>query len=210
MACSNSASIRFQPTLHLGSAIAVLIHGAPSEAGARDALASTALRHATGRPDIAIGRRPSGRPSLAPPHCSLGVSLSRRRSLLLAGFSPERAVGVDLEIADEGTSVDYTRLSRDHFARDEAEICAALPVAGARDLFFRLWVAKEAVLKATGRGIVDGMHWPDLAGQVTALREGGAVIEHLGSRRIAVATDRRCIAAGLSAYCALAVLDIAP
>lgn len=198
--------VRFQTVLQAGTAIAVLIHDAPAETVDRDALASASLQQVTGRSDILIGRRPSARPCLAPPHCKLGVSMSKRGPVLLAGYSSDAPIGVDLEIDDGTSSLDPVRLARDHFACDEADAVAAVPASDARDLFLKLWVAKEAALKATGRGIVDGLHHPNLATQVVALRSAPAVIEIPSQHGITFAITRITLVADRSAYCALAVL----
>jgi 4'-phosphopantetheinyl transferase len=44
------------------------------------------------------------------------------------------------------------------FTRDESAALQALPVGQREDAFVRLWCAKEAVLKAHGRGIAFGLH----------------------------------------------------
>jgi 4'-phosphopantetheinyl transferase len=138
------------------------------------------------------------------------VSLARRRSLMLAGFSPTARVGVDLEIADTGTNIDPVRLAVDHLSTGEAARIAAAPPPEARDLFLRLWVAKEAVLKLTGRGVYDGMHKPDLALALDRLRQDGAEVElpspdEQGALRLAVC---RLAGPGSSAcYGSLAVVS---
>lgn len=195
--------------LAIGPCIAVLVACAGASGEERDTQATAALRAVTNDPGIVIARRPSGRPRLLPPHPELGVSLSRRHGLLLAGYSPHGAVGVDLEVAAPG--LDAPRLAADHFSPAEARAIAnaATPTSGL-DLFLRLWVAKEASLKAAGRGIYDGAEEPCLAAHLTALTCDAAVIAlPAGSRvpalRVAVArvpgmwTD--------SAYCALALVD---
>ena len=78
-------------------------------------------------------------------------------------------------------------------------------------MFLRLWVAKEAALKITGRGIYDGLAAPDLSGHIDVLGDDGAVLHlsatatlpalRLATRRVA-ANDRPAI------FCALAVADI--
>lgn len=206
MAQPHGAHVR--TVLRLGAATAVLIGDAPAGAGARDRLAAAVLRQATGRGDITIGRRPSGRPRLDPPYCELGVSLSRRDPLLLAGFAAQAAVGVDLELDDGARSLDAAGLARDHFSCDEAAILSDLPSTGTRrDLFLRLWVAKEAALKATGRGVFDGLQQPDLAQHAAALSAGDAILDaRIGEHRLALAvTIVACPPAGL-AYCALALV----
>lgn len=163
--------------LAVGDAMAVLVALSASDRQGRDEAAAAALRAATGRGDLAIGRRPSGRPCLSPPYPELGVSLARRGGLMLAAMSPTAAVGVDLEpgLADRG--LDPVRLARDHFSRGEARAISELPPAAARDLFLRLWTAKEAVLKTTGRGVFDGVGEPDLADVLDRLRRCEAAFE---------------------------------
>lgn len=194
--------------LAIGESVAVLVTCHAAE-GDRDALAAAALQAATGRGDIEIGRRPSGRPRLSLPHPELGVSLARRGSLLLAAFSPAGAVGVDLELPDDG--IDPRRLARDHYSSAEANaVGAAATDRARRDLFLRLWVAKEAALKATGRGIYDGADEPDLAHLCDDLMRDGVVVSvGPGSRVPAVrlAVRRVALADGAPAYCALAVLE---
>ncbi len=156
--------------------MAVLRAGLSKQPAEHDHAAMDMLRAATGRGDIVIDRRASGRPRLAPPYPELSVSMSFRDGLLLVGFDPERAVGVDIESGSPGGSFDARRLAHDHFAPAEADAIGALSDAAARDLFLRLWVAKEAVLKLTGRGIYDGVREPDLSGHIEAvLRHGGVI-----------------------------------
>lgn len=196
------------PLLSIGTSVAVLVACGDEPPGVRDRRASAALRALTGDTQIEIARRPSGRPRLAPPHPELGVSLSHRDGLLLAGFSPRAAIGVDLEIGDP--SADPARLARDHFARSEADAVTRLPAAAARDLFYRMWVAKEAALKATGRGIYDGADEPCFTLHLAALANDRGLIavpasSRLPAVRLTVARVVRQGAAPL--YCALAVLD---
>lgn len=171
-------------------------------------IAQAHLRAATGLDDLSISRRPSGRPRLAPPYPELGVSLSARDGLLLAGVSTHAAVGVDLEVDTPG--LDPASLAADHFATGEADAIAAHGPDAARDLFLRLWVAKEAVLKISGRGVYDGLAAPDLSGHLERLADDGAVLHfpatatlpalRLATRRLA--TDGRP-----AIFCALAVAD---
>jgi 4'-phosphopantetheinyl transferase len=49
-------------------------------------------------------------------------------------------------------------LAERFFAPAETEVLAALPAAAQEAAFVRLWCAKEAVLKAHGRGLAFGLH----------------------------------------------------
>jgi 4'-phosphopantetheinyl transferase len=163
--------------LQVGEAVAVLIDIGHVAQGDRDAAASRALRHATARPDVTIGRRPTGRPRLAAPWPELGVSLAVREPLLLAGITPVGRVGVDIEPDADRVVADPCAMARDHFSAGEAAAVAALDVDRARSLFLRLWVAKEAALKLTGRGVYDGLAQPDLAQACGDLARDGVVVQ---------------------------------
>lgn len=198
------------PILRLGPALAVLIEDVPDDAGVRTAVAQSRLRVAAGRPDIVIGRRPSGRPRLALPDPELGVSLSHRRGLLLAAFSPASDIGADLEIASD--DLDPGRLAADHFSPGEADAIARLPPGRARDLFLRLWVAKEAALKIIGRGVYDGMAAPELTGRLDDLQIDGAPIPLPATARLpALRLTVGCTttAGGQAVYCGLAAKQAA-
>lgn len=160
--------------LRIGDAIAVLMETAERDRHGRDRAATAALRRLTRRADIAIERRQSGRPRLAPPYPELAVSLARRGHLLLVGFAPVGSVGVDIEPVSAGNVPDPARLARDHLAPAEATAVCALGNDAARLLFLTLWTAKEAALKLSGRGVFDGMRLPDLSAELPAL--GGADI----------------------------------
>lgn len=200
------ATPRFEVVLTVADAIAILVRPMPGGRAERDQIAQTALRTAIQRDDLAIYRRPSERPALRQPYHELGVSLSHRADLLLAGFAPDGAVGVDIEIEDVNGFEPVT-FAADHFSPKEAAAVAALDSATALETCYRLWVAKEAALKISGRGIFDGLDEPDLATQLNLLRTDGATI-HLGAGSrlppIVLTVTRLAGPAGQPVYCALA------
>lgn len=192
--------------LRVGDALAVLLAGIPDAPGERTAAAERALRTATGREDLAVGRRPSGRPRLSPPYPELGVSLSHRVDLLLAAFSPTRHVGVDIEIATPG--LDPKGIAADYFSTAEAGAIAPLAEPEACEAFLRLWVAKEAALKLTGRGIYDGVNEPDLGAQMARLLRDGEAMDVMATPRLPsmrIAVCRIELPARPAIYCGLAV-----
>lgn len=197
---------RFEVVLAVADAIAILVRPRPGGRAERDQIAQTALRTATQRDDLSIYRRPSERPALRQPYHELGVSLSHRADLLLAGFAPNSAVGVDIEIEDVN-GFDPVAFAADHFSTKEAAALAALDGAAALEACYRLWVAKEAALKISGRGIFDGLDEPDLSAQLNLLRTDGATI-HLGAGSrlppIALAVTRLGGTVDQAVYCALA------
>ena len=197
---------RFEVVLAVADAIAILVRPMPGGRAERDQIAQTALREATQRDDLSIYRRPSERPALRPPYHELGVSLSHRTDVLLAGYSPKSAVGVDIEVEDIN-GFEPVAFAADHFSPKEAAAVATFDSAAALEVCYRLWVAKEAALKISGRGIFDGLDEPDLAAQLNLLRTDGTTI-HLGAGSrlppIALAVTRFSNAADQSVYCALA------
>ncbi|MBN9062388.1 MAG: hypothetical protein BGP06_06000 [Rhizobiales bacterium 65-9] len=196
------------PVLALPQASAYLIPGAPRGGRAHYQLASETLSAAAGRA-IAVGRRPSGRPRLDAPDAELGVSLSYRDGALLVGYSPTHQVGVDIEPDDE--ALDVQSLARDHFAPREAVAVASMKsIAAQRDLFLRLWVAKEAVLKATGRGVHDGLDQPDFGGSLAALGADREAVPFDASSRVpagSVIVARVAAADAPALYLALATIN---
>lgn len=154
-----------------------------------------------------VERRASNRPRLVPPWPELGVSLSHRDDLLLVGFSPSRDVGVDLEVFDE--TLDVLQLARDHFAADEYIALADQPETSRHDFFYRLWCAKEAVLKATGRGISDGMQQPNFSQAVDTLLldKAATPVDIAGRWRATVTVSPVTSQQGRRFMAALAVLD---
>lgn len=193
--------------LSIGPAIAVLATDVPDDPVVRTAVAQARLRQATRRGDIVITRRPSGRPRLDPPYPELGVSLSHRGDVLLVAICSAGTVGCDVEIDDP--SLDGVRLSRDHFAACEAKAIARRSTVEARDMFWRLWVAKEAVLKVTGRGIHDGMDEPNASAHLDDLVGERPFRLAAGSRSPAarVMVRRLSRQAMPTIYCALAVTE---
>lgn len=105
---------------------------------------------------IALLRDPRGRPRLAmPPDADIGWSHSGEGLLLAFGRGIQ--IGVDLE--RERPRPRALDLARRFFDPSEAQWLEAQADEAARAAaFVRLWCAKEAVLKAHGRGLAFGLH----------------------------------------------------
>ena len=105
---------------------------------------------------IALVRDVHGRPHLAADRARHDTSWSHSGGQLLVALGDGVAVGADLErLRPRARALE---LAQRFFAPGESAWLHAQPDA-ARDLaFVRLWCAKEAVLKAHGRGIAFGLH----------------------------------------------------
>lgn len=97
-----------------------------------------------------------GRPALADVHDqSLGFNWSHSGSHALIAIGRGVAPGIDLERLRERPRV--LEIARRYFSHEEAAALAALPATALHAAFLDLWTAKEAVLKALGRGIAFGL-----------------------------------------------------
>lgn len=105
---------------------------------------------------IGLSRDAHGRPRLAPVHgADVGWSHSGDGLLLATG----RGVLLGIDLERERARPRALELARRFFDRDEAEwLQAQVDEATRAAAFVRLWCAKEAVLKAHGRGIAFGLH----------------------------------------------------
>jgi len=109
---------------------------------------------------LRIVRDELGRPLIEKPSTPLQFSQARRDGIVAMAVEERgRAVGVDVEIPNPGPWVET--VAGDFFGRFEQRWLKSLGEAARSDGFFRLWTGKEAVLKALGLGIAQGMAEPD-------------------------------------------------
>jgi 4'-phosphopantetheinyl transferase len=97
-----------------------------------------------------------GRPALAKTHDpSLGFNWSHSGNHALIAVGRGVAPGIDLELLRPRPRA--LEIAARYFSDDEAEALAALPADSRAAAFLELWTAKEAVLKALGRGLAFGL-----------------------------------------------------
>ncbi len=125
-------------------------HGTPAEALARPWLAAAL---AVPPASLALPRDPHGRPRLDVPGFDASWSHSGERLLVALGAGVR--VGADLELLRPRPRA--LALAERFFTPAETATLAALPPAALEAGFVRLWCAKEAVLKAHGRGLAFGL-----------------------------------------------------
>lgn len=105
---------------------------------------------------LALARDAHGRPRIAPGAGGRDVSWSHSGERLLLALGEGADIGADLERLRPRPRA--LELARRFFAPSESAWLDAQPAAAQGLSFVRLWCAKEAVLKAHGRGIVFGLH----------------------------------------------------
>jgi 4'-phosphopantetheinyl transferase len=119
--------------------------------------AHTALRHVlavyTGEEARAIAFNTSvqGKPSVADPTSALSFNLSHSGNYALIATTAGPAVGVDIE--EIRTRLHTEEISATCFVSDERAWLDSLAGEARLHGFFRLWTAKEALLKAIGTGL---------------------------------------------------------
>lgn len=105
---------------------------------------------------VHLERDRHGRPRLAHMPGAHDVSWSHSGGGLLMALGQGVWVGCDLEWLRPRPRA--LELARRFFTPGEAAWLAALPSVQMQPTFVRLWCAKEAVLKAHGRGLAFGLH----------------------------------------------------
>ncbi len=106
--------------------------------------------------DLPLRRSPHGRPRLCGPHATDDISWSHSGEGLLIAHAGNAAVGIDLEYVRPRAQA--VALAARYFHPAEAAWVAARDGEPERQsAFIRLWCAKEAVLKAHGRGLAFGL-----------------------------------------------------
>lgn len=111
-------------------------------------------------PSLEIANGPGGKPFL-PLYPELQFNLSHSAGRALCGITLQRPLGVDLE--EPRPIPDSLEIARRRFAPQEFAALQALLTDEREAAFRRLWVTKEAYLKALGEGLsLDLAHLPDL------------------------------------------------
>lgn len=102
-------------------------------------------------------RGPHGKPQLvaAADAARLHFNMSHSGSMALYGFTRAAAIGVDIERIRPMEDLDI--IAANFFAPSEAAGLRELTGSSRLEAFFNGWTRKEAVLKATGKGIVEGV-----------------------------------------------------
>lgn len=103
-----------------------------------------------------------GKPRLARymGNSSLQFNISHSQEYALYGFVQDHAIGVDLEYLRE--MKDMAKIAERFFSPEESKFIASLHSEKQQRLFFKLWTAKEAFLKATGTGLAGSLDSVDI------------------------------------------------
>lgn len=98
-----------------------------------------------------------GRPSVAPEHGAahqIEFNVSHTDGLILCGITRLAALGVDVEGVHRQPKPD---LADRFFSAEEARALRDLPPDAQTERFFHYWTLKESFIKATGKGLSQGL-----------------------------------------------------
>jgi 4'-phosphopantetheinyl transferase len=106
---------------------------------------------------VALVEGPHGRPELAAGQAqALDFNWSHSGDCALVALGRRVAPGIDVE--RQRPRPRALEIAQRYFCPPEAQWLAALPSERQNEAFLALWTAKEAVLKALGRGLAFGLH----------------------------------------------------
>lgn len=100
--------------------------------------------------DIEIAYGLSGKPCLAGEKPPLCFNLSHSGSYALYAITRNYEVGIDLEYIDK--NLDLESIVLEIFSPQEQDYWKSLEFGEKEEGFFKIWVCKEAILKALGKG----------------------------------------------------------
>jgi 4'-phosphopantetheinyl transferase len=98
---------------------------------------------------------PTGKPHLDGVEPELFFNVSHSAGMALLALTGRGEVGVDVERPRDVKN--HVGLARRYFLPQEADGLEALPPEASRRAFFRVWTAKEAILKAAGLGLANAL-----------------------------------------------------
>jgi 4'-phosphopantetheinyl transferase len=112
-----------------------------------------------GRPaeSVELAAGPHGRPQLVGPQAD-GIDFNRTHSGDCALVAIGRGVMPGIDVERRRARPRGLDIARRYFVQEEAAWLASQPPEHRDEAFLALWTAKEAVLKALGRGLAFGMH----------------------------------------------------
>jgi 4'-phosphopantetheinyl transferase len=141
--------------------------------------------------DIVLTDGEHGRPSLAPTLAqSVGFNWSHSGEHALIAVGRHVTPGIDVERRRDRPR--GLEIAQRYFTREESDALGALPEQQRHAAFLELWTAKEAVLKAVGRGIAFGLDRLNIVGtsdDLTLDRLDGEDVGHWQLRRLTLEPD---------------------
>jgi 4'-phosphopantetheinyl transferase len=86
-------------------------------------------------------------------HVPLHFNVSHSEDYWVILINASHPIGVDIEVTKK--EIDFLALANRFFSKEETQII--IHAENSKDLFWQIWTAKEALLKATGQGLLNGL-----------------------------------------------------
>lgn len=102
---------------------------------------------------IVIKKTKQGKPFLVGGGLSFQFNISHSGDWILVAVHPSVPIGVDVECLHRKMGRNMKAVAKRFFSRAELDVLDRCPEKFLPQVFFKIWTAKEAVLKADGRGV---------------------------------------------------------
>ena len=106
---------------------------------------------------VTFRRTAFGKPYLAAKetarHRKIEFNVSHSGDCVLIAWTAGGPVGVDVEVLEPYACVPFTEIANSAFSADECAVLSSVKPEETAATFYRVWVRKEAVLKAEGCGV---------------------------------------------------------
>lgn len=103
--------------------------------------------------DVVLNESSNGKPRLFSNTSLLEFNLSHSGDCVIIAWCAGKAVGVDVEALDRKMTSSFTEMAATAFSDSEREVLQVYKDKHMAETFYRIWVRKEAVLKAEGCGL---------------------------------------------------------
>jgi 4'-phosphopantetheinyl transferase len=101
---------------------------------------------------ITFGRGPRGKPCLGS-GSGLNFNVSHSGNCVILAWSTSGALGVDVEAAEPHDRQTFLEMAKQVFSAEEIDLLISTDRVRLPEIFYRIWVRKEAVAKADGIGV---------------------------------------------------------
>ncbi len=139
-----------------------------------------AVREYLGNPKIKVVYDENGKPSIENSEKKVYLSITRAEKVMLLVIF-DKPIGIDGEhlptVANPENKIDYTTLAERFFSDDEVEFLRDSARENEAETFVRIWVRKEAYVKAAGKTLADFPHFSVVDGPRFAKKCHGVTIK---------------------------------
>lgn len=146
----------------------------------RQADIQKAVRDYLGNPKIKVVYDDNGKPAIENSEKKVYISITCAEKVMLVVLF-DKPIGIDGEhlptVADPANKIDYTTLAERFFSDDEVEYLRDAARESEAETFVRIWVRKEAYIKAAGKSLAEFPNFSVVDGSRFAKKCHGVTIK---------------------------------